>query len=607
MNRLLTACAIVSAGIAASAASPVRVIRTVETREPADHALGLVHGETIELRVRLLNYTEPIDLSESGWAITLHGRTNGQSEAESYSVTGYVGTADSVAAASEGWASAEVDVSAWWPATASSGTWTLLATNASARIARAGGPLTVRGTAAADVMAPVPQSVADGLRAQWLADIAAATNALPAAGSGTAGGIDPAQIAAWFATGTVARATQIERPDGSYWHSISNNAPVTWCVADDTNRLYIVSVAGADYDGPAAGRVFARTEGDLFESIPPAWYVSRTESGWMLIGGDQLWGCEAHDLPQTLSPVFAIDDYYAHGTCVLDYAPVTNAFPAATDSDIAAATNALVQTYLLGTNAWMTISNQTLTISRAIDGVETSLWSSAESGGGGDTVDLAFTNALWSALAGKADKAWGQYAPDGSANPDPAYMTYLNSPATMHASGFRWATFGTFCVLAQSGTVAFESGADGEARWGLDLHTNYVAFVRGSNVVVGASAGGIAVADGEATIVYAYAGGDFPVLWFSPSLDTPFTVQSGVVWVDNEDGTATVTAPAETPAGFWYASTTAQIDVVFDVRPPARLSGGVFGAPGALPVVYDSVIEIESGGKTYRIPAQEVP
>jgi hypothetical protein len=278
--------------------------------------------------------------------------------------------------------------------------------------------------------------------------------------------------------------------------------------------------------------------------------------------------------------------------------------------DIDGATNALIQTYLLGTNAWLTVSNQTLTIWRETNGVPAALWSSAESEGGGG-IDPAFTNAVWLALADKADRAWGQYAPDGSPNPDPAYMTFLNSPATMHASGFQWATYGAYSVMAESGAVAFESGADGEVRWGLDLYTNYVGFIRGGSMIVAAKAGAINVTDGGTTngiaeIVYPYTSGDFPALWFAPALDVPFTLQEGAVWVDNQDGTATVNAPATTPKGFWYATTTVSYNTIFDIRPPARLTGGVIGATNAVPVVYDSVIEIESGGKTYRMPAQEV-
>jgi hypothetical protein len=39
---------------------------------------------------------------------------------------------------------------------------------------------------------------------------------------------------------------------------------------------------------------------------------------------------------------------------------------------------------------------------------------------------------------------------------------------------------------------------------------------------------------------------------------------------------------------------------------PSRFSGGVWGATNAVPVVYDSTITVESGGKSYRIPAEEL-
>lgn len=499
-------------GATVACASPVRVLRTIETRDPADHALPLVHGETIELRVRMLNYAMPLDLT--GYTVVLHGQTNGQSASESYQIVGLAGLPDDPSAAALGWASVHLPVSTWWPASAPSGRWTLVATapGTAARVMRAGGPLTVRGSAAADALAPLPQSVAAGLRAQWLADIALATNALPQGSSGTA-------------TGALHAVTADRLVGTNAWSAIDSGTQVFYRVVGAT----------------------------------------------------------------------------------------TNRTPVALVSDLDSMTNTLVQTYLLGTNAWMTVSNATLSIWRTIDGVETSLWSSAESAGGGvDPIDLSFTNVWIAAIAGKADAAWGRYAPDGSANPDPAYMTYLNSPATMHASGFQWATYGAYSVMAESGAVAFESGADGSARWGLDLHTNYVGFVRGGSVIVAARAGAITVTDGGTTngvaeIAYPYTSGDFPALWFAPALDVPFTLQPGVVWIDNQDGTATVTAPATAPKGFWYATTTSTYDVIFDIRPPARLTGGVIGDTNVLPVVYDSVITVTSGAKTYRIPAQEVP
>ena len=112
--------------------------------------------------------------------------------------------------------------------------------------------------------------------------------------------------------------------------------------------------------------------------------------------------------------------------------------------------------------------------------------------------------------------------------------------------------------------------------------------------------------DGTCSMSYDYLGGDFPTLWFSPSLSVDFAVQEGVVWVDNGDGTATVTAPATTDRGFWYATTTSKIDSVFRSTMPASLEGGVIGATNELPVEYDSVITNQRGGRSYRVPAQEL-
>ena len=536
--------------LAAPAASPIRVIRAADTREPADQALTILYGETIDLRVRMLNYAAPVDLT--GWTVMLHGQTNGQSEAESYQLAGLAGLPEDPAASALGWASVELPVSTWWPRDASAGRWSMVATSpdSSIHILRAGGPLTVRGSAAADVTASPPMIVAAALRTQWLADIAAATNGL-SQGGGSSSGISPealaAGIAAWAITGTVA-------------------------VADFA--VAAQSASSAEWTPEATHAVDA----DLAYALDPS-------------------SVDGASLSSSI----------AHQTNLSAHADIRQS--------IVGATNDLVKTYFLGTNAWMTISNATLSIWRTTNGIPTSLWSSAESSGdGGGSVDASFTNAIWSAigsiegqLTDKANKSWGQYAPDGSDNPDPAYMTFLNSPATMHASGYQWASYGAFSVLAQSGAVAFETGSSGEARWGLDLQTNYISFVRGGSVIVGARPGSISIAGEVAEIVYSYTAGDFPILWFSPALSVPFAVQEGVAWVDNTNGTATVSAPATTPKGFWYATSSASFDTIFEVHPPARMIGGVFGTTNALPVIYDSTIEVTSGGKTYRIPAQKVP
>ncbi|HRR34006.1 MAG TPA: hypothetical protein P5026_07910 [Kiritimatiellia bacterium] len=287
--------------------------------------------------------------------------------------------------------------------------------------------------------------------------------------------------------------------------------------------------------------------------------------------------------------------------------------PLSTLADVAGATNALVQTYFLGTNAYLIVSNNLLRIEREEGGTNALLWAQAAQQAPG--IDPAATNMLWQAVhalqqqvAALPGPAWGDYAPDGSPNPDPDYMVYVNRPALMHGSGLQWATSGACSVLAQSGAVAFASGADGEARWGLDLQTNYVGFVKGGSIIVGAQAQSVHYDQSgqEINITYPYEGGDFPTLWYTPDLSLPFSQIEGV-WSVSGDGTkAFVYAYAGTSRGFYYATTSSSAASYFVSKPPIRADGGIFGATNSLPVVYNSTITVQSGGHSYRIPAQFV-
>lgn len=288
-------------------------------------------------------------------------------------------------------------------------------------------------------------------------------------------------------------------------------------------------------------------------------------------------------------------------------------------ANLVIATNVIVQTYFVSSNAWITadFSNATLGVTMVIDGLTNTVIVEAA----GASIDPAATNALWlalaannsaltAAIAAKADKAWGQYAPDGSANPDPDYMVWLNTPAVTYAAGLTWTTYGTYAALSTSGTVAFESGADGALHIGPDS-TNWFGFVTGGSVTVGATPGTLTVTDGGtsngvAAITFPYTSGDFPTLWFTSTLSLDFDQVSGVVWIDNTNGSATVTAPATTATGFWRASTSVSYDSYFATSMPAKFSGGIFGATNSTPIIYDSTVTITSGAKTYRIPAQLV-
>ena len=284
-----------------------------------------------------------------------------------------------------------------------------------------------------------------------------------------------------------------------------------------------------------------------------------------------------------------------------------------TRAQIAAATNHLLTTYFLNPDSWLSLSNDTLRLHHK----DSILWNSS---GGSHQFDPSVSNALWNAvkvinttLGHKAPKAWGTLAPDGTLNPDPDYMLWVNSPALVLAGGCQWAAVGSYYALAAEGTVAFATAEGGEARFGVDLHTNYMAFVRGGSYIVGVQVASMAVSHGGSptgtvSMTCAYTGGDFPTPWLTTDLRyIPWEdITDGVIWVDNLDGTATVTAPALSKSCFYMLTSTRSIEVTIITKPPLRADGGIFGNPGSPPVRYNSTITIQSGGKSYRIPAEEI-
>lgn len=367
--------------------------------------------------------------------------------------------------------------------------------------------------------------------------------------------------------------------------------------------------------------------GDLWHLDPAEHCYISPDRYWRLFppGGDHLWavrdpsGFASIQRPDLNDYFYSPLNNYWNLTFRFD-PPVTNLLAVQQHNihpdshPVIRARIEVIEDWLAGANMWMVISNGVMTISRDTTNGTVAVWSSAESSGGDDLDELRAEIAeLRQMLNSKADRQLSRYATgDGSANPDPSYMFLVNNPALMHASGLSWSSYGAYGLLTTSGMVAYDSGTNGTARWGVDA-TNYIGFVRGGNVIVGAHVNSLTIEnggspDGIARMVFPYAGGDFPTLWFSPTLSPPMfeIIQDGVAWVDNQDGTATVSAPATTGRGFWYGSTSRQVDVVFEATPPAHLRGGVIGTTGALPVVYDSVISVPANGKTYRIPAQEV-
>jgi hypothetical protein len=360
---------------------------------------------------------------------------------------------------------------------------------------------------------------------------------------------------------------------------------------------------------------------DAPQSTAPGWSLSGTTAGetgstpWSLGPGPT--ASLEYKAPELLlgSTRFRADGIYTQGR---GYEIVGAAdLPAriARIQDIRDATNALVQTYILGADAWMTVSNAVLTVWRSgPDGATNALWSSSASSGQ-PGIDPGATNALWSALAslaqqvqGKAPLAWGRHAPDGSANPEPDLTTLINSPSVLLAGGYRWDASGTFAALATSAAAASISSGPAGLRIGISADA-YFGLSQGGSIVVGAVAESFyySQSDQEAYITYAWPGGAFPVLWFSEDLAAGmdgFAPLANVQWQDNGDGTAICAVPATTPRGFFYATSELLSEAYFVSAAPALFAGGVFGSTNSAPVVYDSTITVTSGGHAYRIPAQ---
>jgi len=264
------------------------------------------------------------------------------------------------------------------------------------------------------------------------------------------------------------------------------------------------------------------------------------------------------------------------------------------------------------TNAWMAIDGDLLgiyTCTNSAAGTNTLWESSSAMGGQLAGVALRATNNTTriTALEARPDlTSWGDYAPDGTPNPDAEAMVYLNKALTLMGSGFSWATSGSYACLCQSGAVAFQVETNGEIRIGTDVQTNYFGLVQGGSVTVGCRTDGISVADGVAYLDYAYAGGAFPVIWFCGDLVAGAWQETTPVWTDNGDGTATAAVPATGSRGFYKATSSRQTGAYFHSNVPAHFPSGIYGSLAAEPVKYDSVITVQSGGHTYRIPAELV-
>lgn len=247
---------------------------------------------------------------------------------------------------------------------------------------------------------------------------------------------------------------------------------------------------------------------------------------------------------------------------------------------------------------YLSVADGSLTVVSGTNAV----WSSAEAGAGLEERVEALEARIEEIMA-----SWGDYDAQGNPNPIDDTVIVNRAYATL-MSGFRWVSSGGVFALATSGSVAYAAEGNGSLRIYTESVSNYVGIVQGGMVTVGCQTDGISVDDGVVSLVYSWTGGDHPIIWASSTVMGVYEVQTGVTWIDDADaGTATALLPEVGDAMFFKATTSVQSATYWAATMPSYFGGGIKTSSQDLdPVVYDSKVEITQGGRTYRIPAQEV-
>lgn len=204
--------------------------------------------------------------------------------------------------------------------------------------------------------------------------------------------------------------------------------------------------------------------------------------------------------------------------------------------------------------------------------------------------------------------AWGARLPDGSVNAASNEAVVINSPLLL-AAGLAFETSGNYAVWVQSGA---EMQVVTNGGWGVIKPSTWpdgIGF-RTVSQVIGAQAGSFSVVEGGTTsgyarIRYAYNAGETNAPRVSYSSDL-------MSWSDapeqtaSQDGTNwTVYVSAATPSAFYRATRdNGFINAIYSAY-PHQFDGGI-QVSNLAPVVYNSILTITEGGRTYRIPAQEL-
>lgn len=282
--------------------------------------------------------------------------------------------------------------------------------------------------------------------------------------------------------------------------------------------------------------------------------------------------------------------------------------------------------YIAGSNVFMVVTNNTLQIyARTTNDAPEVVWTETLNlQKVSDQLELKVNKNIVSMEARVqrtidenliVDKAWGRYAPDGSANPDTNNVVYINSPTVMFAAGYEWQSvwLGDQCisVLSQSGSAVTASGEGSSFRIGLSS-TNWFGFVDTKSSLEPCNTGGIRAYPiaGTVEMDYDYDGSSYPIIYWTTDLTVPF-VQYDVntlAWrTETVDGKSvcTVTVPTENNGKmFFYAKKEKKGLTAFRSTMPAWTDGTVIdkGSYQEIAPAYNSTWTFTNGTDVITIP-----
>lgn len=205
---------------------------------------------------------------------------------------------------------------------------------------------------------------------------------------------------------------------------------------------------------------------------------------------------------------------------------------------------------------------------------------------------------------------WGSYLPSGAPNPS-ADAIAINKPLVFQPVGTEWSVVGVFSVLSLSPGVSMDvMSNEGSVKWDFPDGSSW-QWVAESSVDIPAIASSIKLAtvDGVEVVQIDYAASDSAAelaVFRSDTMAGTYSSVTNATWTQVDATTRRATIPTGGAiSAFFRARIADNIPAHIQSSCPVFFPGGVMtGSSDINPIVYDSAITIEVGGKKYRVAAE---